>query len=166
MANTNKGYVKIYRDIMESDIWISKEPFDKRSAWIDLIMMANHADKDLIIGNNVLVVHRGQTFTSMKKLATRWHWGRNRVYSYIKLLEATGMVYRSKTLNGTLLTLINYGKYQDHKNTSGATYEATPDTTYEATFDTTTDTQTRRIKNVVINDKRMNKKTAAPFEDF
>lgn len=37
----DKGWVKIHRAIEDSGIWQHKEPFDKRSAWIDLIMMAN-----------------------------------------------------------------------------------------------------------------------------
>lgn len=156
-----QGFIKIHRKIEEDEIWNSNEPFDKRSAWIDLILQANHADKVIVIGNQAITIKRGQKFTSIQKLAERWHWGRTKTYEYIKLLETTGKVTRTRTLNGTLLTLIKYDDYQSRLNT----VDTTTDTTYGATTDTTTDTQTRSIKNIK-NDKRMKKNTPAAFEDF
>ena len=101
-----QGFIKIHRKIEDDEIWNSNEPFDKRSAWIDLILQANHADKVVVIGNQAMTVRRGQKFTSIQKLSERWHWGRTKTYEYIKLLETTGKVTRMRTLNGTLLTLI------------------------------------------------------------
>lgn len=162
----NKGYIKLYRDIMDSDIWDNKEPFDKRSAWIDLIMMANHADNEIIVGNHSLTIKRGQAFTSIRKLAVRWHWGTKRTLAYIRLLEECGMVYRYVLFRGTLLTLINYGKYQNHGNTIDHTTDNAIDNASDYDIDNATDSQTIKKKNVYINDKRMNKKAATPFEDF
>ena len=42
-----KGYVFVYRSVKDNWIWNSKEPFDKRSAWIVLILTANHQDKKI-----------------------------------------------------------------------------------------------------------------------
>ena len=44
------GWVKIHRQIQDNAIWMSDEPFDSRSAWIDLILMANHEDKEVYQG--------------------------------------------------------------------------------------------------------------------
>ena len=39
-----EGWIKVHRDLNDHWIWKSKEPFDKRSAWIDLILLANFKD--------------------------------------------------------------------------------------------------------------------------
>ena len=38
------GWIKLHRRMLDSDIWkaTKRKPFDKRSAWIDLLLRANH----------------------------------------------------------------------------------------------------------------------------
>ena len=38
------GWFKVERAIQDHSIWKSREPFDRRSAWIDLILLANYKD--------------------------------------------------------------------------------------------------------------------------
>lgn len=157
-----KGFIKIYRDIEDDPVWASEDPFCKRAAWIDLILMANHADKTIYIGNQVLTVKRGQKFTSIRKLADRWHWTEKKTLAYIRSLESMGKVYRTKTLNATLLTLVDYDKTQSQGNTN----DRTTDRTYDRTTDSTNDSQTRIDKNDIKNDLR-NKRISPPaIQDF
>jgi hypothetical protein len=40
-----EGWIKLYRKLWDDEIWDDElEPHNKRSAWIDLLMMANHED--------------------------------------------------------------------------------------------------------------------------
>lgn len=41
------GWISLYRQIKESWIWKDKEPFDKRSAWIDLLLTVNYKNKKI-----------------------------------------------------------------------------------------------------------------------
>lgn len=108
------GWITLSRDILESDIWNSDEPFNQRSAWIDLIFMVNWEDKTLITRHNTIVkVARGSTFTSIPHLASRWRWSLNRVRRYLKLLSDLEMITYSGTADGTMISLVNYRKYQD-----------------------------------------------------
>ena len=157
-----KGFIKIYRDIEDDPIWTSKEPFCKRAAWIDLTLMANHADKTIYIGNQTLTVKRGQKLTSIRKLAERWHWGEKRTLAFIRLLETDGKVYRTKTLNATLLTLVDYDKTQGQGNTT----DRTTDSTTDRTTDLSTDLQTRIDKNDIKNDLRKKRISPPAIEDF
>lgn len=109
----SKGWIKIHRKIQYSSIWDSKEPFDQRSAWIDLILMANHEDREIVINGWPLMVHRGQRFTSIRKLSERWHWSKDKTIRYLKMLERCGNIQKAATHNGTLLTIENYSLYQD-----------------------------------------------------
>lgn len=173
----NRGYVKIYRKIEDCSLWADDEPYCKRAAWIDLIAMANHEDNSFIIGMSKKQVKRGQRWTSLEKLATRWKWSVKKVDRFLNLLQSEGMIYREATNKGTVITIVNYGIYQDAKSKSDkrTTEQSTKQTTYDGkTNDQATDQATDRqtimtkndIKNDIKNDKRMNKKPAAHSHSF
>ena len=107
------SFFKVSRDIFNSDIWKDAEPYDRRSAWIYLIGMANFKTSTKVYKGQVQTTERGQVQTSVEKLAAEWRWSRGRVRRYIRLLERLGMVQSNGTPNGTTLTLENYAKYQD-----------------------------------------------------
>lgn len=108
------GWIRLYRQIQECDLlWDSKdEPFDRRSAWIDLLLMANHKDKKIIFRGKTITVRCGQRLTSIKQLSTRWHWGINRTRNFLNLLQSENMLIRESDNTRTLITIVNYQKYQ------------------------------------------------------
>ena len=111
------GYIKLYRDIMDSDIWKLKEPFDYRSAWIDLLLLASHKDHDIFSKGKLIKSERGQVNRSLQQLADRWNWkSRGRVKRFLAELEAAQMVNTKCTSNGTVITIENYSKWQDARN--------------------------------------------------
>lgn len=111
-AEKDYGWISIHRKIEENAIWSGDEPFDRRSAWIDLIIMANHEDKEIVVNGCPLIIKRGQRFTSVRKLSVKWHWSPDRVTRYIRTLKSLNMVRTDSTHNGTLLTIVNYDLYQ------------------------------------------------------
>lgn len=155
-----KGYILLHRQLWDNEIWKTKEPFDARSAWIDLLLMANHADNDCVMGKSVMKIKRGQLHTSYLNLAKRWRWSVNKVRRFFGILDELGMVHTNGTPNGTTVTLINYDVFQNQRHTHGTTNETTNGTT-----DGTTDgIQTKNViknerKNEEIN-KRSNRQTA------
>lgn len=154
-----KGYISIHRKIWDNDIWQTKEPFDVRSAWIDLLLMANHADNDCIMGKSLVRIKRGQLHTSINHLAKRWRWSMNKVRRYLRLLDETGMIQTDGTANGTTITIVKYEVYQNQRQTNGIANESTNGTTNESTNGTTNGTQTIKNNNV-INNVSINKNKA------
>ena len=161
MAKKNKGYAPIWRDLQDHWIWKSEEPFDIRSAWIDLILSVNHEDRKLKIGGNIIIIHAGQMWTSYLKLANRWNWSRPRVYRYIKMLKSDGMIFVDATPNGTLLTLVNYSNFAIAGNTRVTTDVTTDVTTSVTTGVTTGVTQTITKENYE-NEKELKEIKPAP----
>lgn len=143
MAEIVKGWIKIHRKLQECGIWTDGEPFDRRSAWIDLLLLSNHEDKNIIIKGKTLTITRGQRYTSTLKLAERWHWSVNRVRRYLTLLEEQQMITTERTPNGITVTIVNYGLYQDRRITDETTDEITDGITDETTDDITDGIQTR-----------------------
>ena len=107
-----QGYVKIHRTILNHWIWQIK-PFSKGQAWIDLLLMANHDDNDIAIGNEILNVQRGAFVTSELKLMDRWGWSKSKVRAFLKLLEKEKMIIKSSDSKRTGITLCNYSVWQD-----------------------------------------------------
>ena len=136
-----EGWVKIHRKLLDNDLWTDAEPFDKRSAWIDLIMMVNHKEGIVFNGSTVFAkIPAGSMLTSLRQLSARWHWSREKVRHYLDALERLGMVTRKRHGNVTLLSLIKYGDYQVARDTYRTTNLAT-----DLTTDLTTDLPQTRI---------------------
>ena len=157
MTDKKKGYIPLWRGIQDHWIWQSAEPFDERSAWIDLLLSVNHEEKKIKVDGRVQVIKPGQMWTSYKKLSNRWNWSRERVYRYTKMLKNDGMIYVDATPRGTLLTVINYDVYRIQKNTHETPNKTTTETTPKTSGEATHETQTIMIKNEK-NEKNVNKK--------
>lgn len=136
VAKKGQGWVKLHRKIEDDELWTDKEPFDKRSAWIDLIMMANHEDRTILVNGNPVVIGEGQRWTSVRTLAARWHWSEGRVRRYLKLLEKLKKVTQEKSKNGTLLTIEKYSFYQHGRLTDEHTDRHTDELTDGSPIDT------------------------------
>ena len=107
-----EGWIRIYRQIRNSWIWKDKEPFDKRSAWIDLLLSVNHKSKKIPFENSFIEIERGQTLTSIKQLAERWSWSRHKVSDYLNRLEQDSMIIQIRDTRKILVSIVNYNKYQ------------------------------------------------------
>ena len=164
-----KGYISIHRKIWDTTIWKEKEPFDMRSAWIDLILMANHADNNVMVNKKVVEIKTGQTLTSYGKLSERWHWSVGKVRRYLDLLKRLEMITlngtQGGTLNGTLITVVNYGVYQGKRHTVGITVDTTVDTADGITDGITGGTQTI-MSNKVINNERIKMNKGQTADDI
>lgn len=110
-----QGYIYLHRKLQNNFLWDSKEKFDKRSAWIDMIFSANHADKEIMFDSQVMIIRRGQFLTSQSKLAQKWGWNRKTVKKYLDTLQQAGMISYDTTERSTLITIQKYVIYQDYK---------------------------------------------------
>ena len=130
-----QGWVKIHRDLLDNELW-SDKPFTKGQAWIDLLLLANHRDKNALLGNCTELVERGSLITSELKLMERWGWGRKKVKLFLNFLESQKMIERNANNKRTAITIVNYGFYQDcdlekeqQKNSKGTAKEQRRDST-------------------------------------
>ena len=117
MADKTKGWISIYRSIRDHWLWTEEVSFDRAHAWIDLLLDANFEDKRVLINGKVAVIKRGQKWTSVRTLADRWGWSKNKVVAFLDLLQADNMVAVEGTPNGTLLTIVNYEDFQNQRDT-------------------------------------------------
>lgn len=155
--NKKKGYVLLWRSLFDNPLFDDGQPYDKRSAWCELIALANHQDNTVEYNGNAVIIRRGQRLTSIRKLAKSWNWSENRVRRYLSLLERHRMVETKRTKGGTIITIVNYNTYNTLRHTDGTTNERTDGTTNECT----SGSQTNNYKNNDRNNEEI--KTLSPW---
>ena len=159
---SKSGWIKVYRKIEDCPFWF-EERFTYGQAWIDLLLMANHASKRILFDATWIEIQQGQILTSIRKLSTRWGWGVKRTMRFLDNLAADNMVIRESNTKRTLITIVNYSVYQS----SGNTNENADNNTDDNTDDNTDCTQTRREEdknNIHVAPKEQRESDKADFE--
>lgn len=107
-----RGWIKLHRKIQEHWLYQEKRKFSRFEAWIDLLMMMNHEDSKVILGNEIIEVKRGQRITSIRQLCERWRWSNTKVTQFLELLQNDGMAIIESDRKKTVITIVNYDFYQ------------------------------------------------------
>ena len=148
MGSTGKGYIKLYRDIRSH--WIWSDP-DYLRAWVDLLMMVNHEDKQILFNKKLITVKRGSRITSIRKLAERWGWSRGRVARFLDMLEQDHMIATRRTTQKTLINVINYDYFQSQRSSKKTVKRQSSDT--ERTLIGRSSDADRNKQYIIKNDK-------------
>lgn len=104
------GWLKLYRQIVISDIWIDGGPYDERSAFIYILSQALFTP-GYIRG---VWVKRGQFATSERELAEIFKWSPGRVHRLLKKLSEKGSINFEYITDHrtTLITITNFELFQ------------------------------------------------------
>lgn len=105
------GYIKLPRDFFEFRYSPSSlhVPYTDCEAFLDLNLMANHADR--FCGD--VLVKRGQFYRTNQTLARRWNWSESKVKRFKKKLRLAGEIeYDTSSRKITPITLTRYNEIQ------------------------------------------------------
>lgn len=111
-----EGWLKLYRSIQNHWLWEDK-PFSRGQAFIDLLLMANHKDNKILFNGELIEVKRGSRITSLRQLSEAWGWSTKKTKKFLELLEKDNMITVKSDNKKTLVTIENYGVYQEVGNT-------------------------------------------------
>lgn len=110
------GYIMLARKVLESDIW--HWPPWQFKVWLYLLLKANHD-----AGHGKL--DRGQCLVRLEDLAhaAAWYRGfareqpsKSQVSRFLRRLRDNNAIATTKTTRGTIITICNYGRYQEAKS--------------------------------------------------
>lgn len=113
---SSEGWIKLYREVFDSDIWHDVTTF---RLFIYLIGKASHKDGFKYKG---MILNEGQYVSSYRKLrdALAYKEGRGyKKYSLSTVKACVNKLIRAERVNvketelGTLFTIVNYAKYQE-----------------------------------------------------
>lgn len=106
-----EGWVKLHRKLMDNDLWKEK-PFSRGQAWVDLIMLASHKDKEFLFDSAYMSIHKGEIISSKRKLGARWGWSNSKVDKFLLELEKVKMLAVKSDTKKSTLKIVNYEQYQ------------------------------------------------------
>lgn len=121
------GWIKLYRKLTENPLWTC-EPFTRGQAWVDLILLTNHADNFFYKRGVKVDVSRGQCAWSELALSVRWRWSRNKVRKFLNDLEKEQQIIQQKNNVTQIVTIVNYNQYQEKRTTDETTEGQQKDT--------------------------------------
>lgn len=110
-------YISLHRDIHNHWLYQEKRVFSRYEAWLDLLMMANHAPWKARIWNELIDVERWSFISSELKLMEKWWWSKSKLRSFLDLLEKDEMLMKKSDNKKTTFFILNYNKYQLQETT-------------------------------------------------
>lgn len=131
----SEGFIPISRKLFNNFLWEEKREFSRAEAWIDLLQLARfeaNSTKEIINGR-VIEYERGERPLSLRLLADRWKWSKNRVDKFLDLLVSERMITK-RTVQGTatgtdggtgcgtkqtIITICNYDTYNSVSKKEG-----------------------------------------------
>lgn len=122
-----QGLVFVERSIFSHDIF-ADEPFTEREAWLWLVMEAAWKPRRVRLKSNLISIERGQLTSSLRFMAERWKWGKNKVARFLKILAEDGMILVDCGTAQNVITICNYDKYQSIEQYRGTEAGQTRDT--------------------------------------
>ncbi len=108
----NQGWIKLHRSLLDNWLFTKTKRHSHVDAWVYMLFRANHKDTKISFDNDIIIVKRGSFITSMRKMSKILGWNVKTFRSFLNLLKADQMVDYSSDQRKTLITIINYEKYQ------------------------------------------------------
>lgn len=104
------GWIALYRAIMEHWIWNTSSQRLKR--WLFILFCVTWQEKVVGFGDKEISLKRGQMVTSVRRLMGLWGTNSTTVKSTLDAFEEHGMIELQREPNMTIITVVNYDKYQ------------------------------------------------------
>ena len=140
------GWLKLYRSILDSAVFQDAEIL---KVWIWLLCNVAFEQHDTVCYGKVIHLKTGQIATGRKKIAQCTDLNENKVYRALTVLKSLGNIEIKATNKYSIITVVNWDKYQDEnvKRTSSEQQTNSKTTTEEHQSNSKT-TQHKNGKNV------------------
>lgn len=115
---SNKGgWIKLYRELLDKPIWFESTP-EQKVILITLLLMANHDGRQWEWQGKQYYAGPGQFVTSLSKIAEKAGPGisMQNVRTALKRFEKFNFLTNQSTKVNRLITIVNWGIYQDNPN--------------------------------------------------
>lgn len=138
------GWLKLYRSILDSAVFQDSEVL---KVWIWLLCNVAFEQHDTICYGKVIHLKPGQIATGRKKIAQCTDLNENKVYRALTALKSLGNIEIKSTNKYSIITVVNWDKYQDENGKRTANEQQTNSkTTTEEQQDNSKRTQHKNVK--------------------
>ena len=113
-----KGYIKMYRQIIDSDVWCDAYKF---KLWSYCLMKACHKPQNVLVGNRIVRLDKGQFITGRSGIEEEYNRNCKKedyitgvtLFRWLKLFEKMDMISIDSTNKYSVITVSNWDKYQN-----------------------------------------------------
>jgi len=145
-----QGWVKQYRKILTSEIWLEK-PDKWLKIWLYILMSVNHEDR----GEH----KRGEAFMKYEWIMAGTGATQDQVYHCTKWLKRAKQISTKKATRGFYVKVLRYNQYQDIQETKS-------DTKKRSRRDTDPDTGTDTDTDTINKKKELRNQYSTQFDTF
>jgi sRNA-binding protein len=118
-AKNARGYIRLARGVLNHNVIGARQPYTDFEAWIWLLFEAAWKPKRIgVINRNgshtTITIERGQLSHSLRYIAKAWGWRSTfRVRTFLRRLNADAQISTQTDAGQTVITIRNYGLYQN-----------------------------------------------------
>jgi hypothetical protein len=110
MSMLDHGFIKIHRKLTRSFFYKDSEYV---CLWIHCLLRANWEDVKVLWNGVVVDLKRGQFICGRKSISKELHINEYKVRRILDVFETAHQIKQQKTNKYTIITIVNYDKYQD-----------------------------------------------------
>jgi len=115
-----QGWIKLHRKLLENPIW--EDPHYLK-LWIYCLMKATHKEREVILGNQIIILQPGEFITGRKALSEDLNKGtkpklklnESTWWRYLNNLGKLQMLNIKKTNKYSVVTILNWNEYQENE---------------------------------------------------
>jgi hypothetical protein len=160
-----QGWVSIHRKLMNNPVWQNPNYL---KLWIYCLFKASHSEHEMLVGNRIVNLERGQFITGRRALAADLNAGMKESQTlsgttwerYLKNLEKWQMLSIKVNSNFSVITIVNYDLYQ-HSAT-----KVVQQNEQQLHKNGSLKDQQMATNNNVINGSKVNKKMNTKFQNL
>lgn len=107
---SDRGHIKFYRATFDNQMFRA-EPFTEREAFIWLIAEASIAQRELRVGQFLVLTERGELLASLRMCARRFGWQTGRVRGFLARLERFALITMRSDQGVRVVRVSNFDLY-------------------------------------------------------
>ena len=154
------GWIKLHRKLIDSPVFDNEKAL---KVWVWCLLRANHQEKEVLVGLQNVTLQPGEFVTGRNKASEELGLTPSTAWRYLNLLRKLEMLDIKPNSKFSVISLVNWGKYQGSETDNGQQSEQQMDNKRTANGQQMdTDKNVKKEKNDKEQDKRASSKPPAP----
>lgn len=105
-----EGYIKVHRKVLDNPVFQNEKAL---KIWLWLLLKANYKDKyTLLLGRQKVELRAGQLVFGSNKACEELKMSKSTIHFWLNFLEVERYIGRKKTSKFSLISILNWGRYQ------------------------------------------------------
>ena len=106
---SNQGWISLHRKLEDNPIFQNEKAL---KIWIWCLLRANHTETDILLGRNLIHLKVGQFIFGSDVACEQLHMSKSTIHFWLHYLKVERYIERKTTNKYSIITILNYEKYQ------------------------------------------------------